>query len=110
MNVVYPKSFDTVALSEEIDSLFKIMEKNFSMRLNKELQKTISAKSITLPNDKVVEIENEIEVGDGKVEASTNIQFQQEENGQGNINSNLSDSFKTNKEVTEEDTAHRKKE
>ena len=110
VDVVYPNSFDIVALSEELDSILKIMEKNFSATLNKSLQKNIARKAITLPVDKMIEIENEIESGSGIVESSSINQIMSEKDGQGNINSNQSDSFKASSAAKKEETSHRKEE
>ena len=107
-DVVYPNSFDMVALAEEIDSILKIMEKNFSPVLNKELQKNIALKSITLPNDKVQEINNEIDASDGIVEASSGIGIEQEKDGQGNPNSEQSSSYKSSGTQKKEESTHRK--
>lgn len=107
-DVVYPNSFDIVALEEELDSVIKIMEKNFSTTLNKELQKNIARKSITLPNNLMSDIEAEIDKSDGIVEAAKSVSFEQELNGQGNINSNQPDSFKSNDTFSKEESGHRK--
>ena len=108
-DVVYPNSFDIVALEEELDSIIKIMEKNFSTVLNKELQKNVARKSITLPNNLMVEIEAEIDASDGKVEAAKTGLPDSELNGQGNPNSNQTDSLKSSGTQKKEDTSHRKK-
>lgn len=110
VDVVYPNSFDIVALEEELDSIIKIMEKNFSSILNKELQKNIARKSITLPNDLMLEIENEIDSSDGKVEVTLTNSFSPEFQGQGNINSNQSNSFKSSITKDKEESTHRKEE
>jgi len=107
VKVVYPSSFDIVALEEELDSIIKIMEKNFSETLNKVLQKNIARKAITLPNNIMEQIENEIDSGDGVVEASNTNNIQLEKNGQGNINSNLENSFKTSFIKEKENSSHR---
>lgn len=107
IKVVYPSSFDIVALEEELDSIIKIMEKNFSSTLNKSLQKNISRKAITLPNNIMEQIENEIDDGDGIVTPTIYSGIQNEKNGQGNINSNLDNSFKSSFTKEKEETNHR---
>ena len=67
--VKYPSSFDITALADEVDSMFSIMERNFSPRLNKTIMKNIARKAVPLAQQKdKEEIENEIESGDGIVE------------------------------------------
>jgi hypothetical protein len=68
--VKYPTTFDIAALQDELDSILKVMERNFSVRLNKTLQKKVAAKSLpTITDDIKSEIEQEIEDGDGIVES-----------------------------------------
>lgn len=102
--VKYPSSFNTVALSEEIDGLLKIMERNFSETLNKTLMKDIARKAITVTPETIKEsIENEIDSGDGRIEPLKGSNIMAETDGQGNINSNLNKSFKTSKTVEDEE-------
>lgn len=92
--VRYPNEFDVVALAEEIDSLFRIMERNFSVRLNKTIQKNIAQKALPLAtNDVKKEIEDEIESGDGIVNPIANPGIQPEAKGDGNPNTDLEKSF-----------------
>lgn len=67
-DVKYPDKFDVAALSDEINSFFKIMKANFSETLNKEIQKNISRRSLPLAPLSVREqIETEIDEGDGTI-------------------------------------------
>jgi len=108
-DVKYPTSFDTVALNEEIDSILKIMERNFSPTLNKTIMKEISRKSVPLAPENIRKtIEEEIESGDGivkPIKGSTDIE--QEKMGDGNINSDLEKSFRTKKELDDKESSHR---
>lgn len=112
--VHYPKSFDVIALNEEIDNYIKIMERNFSPSFNKELQKDIARRALaTKPNDIRQLIEGEIDSGTGIVEplkgGSASTDNEQEKNGDGNPNTNQSDSFKGKKELNDEETKKEKK-
>jgi len=110
-NVKYPSSFNIVALSEEIDGLLKIMERNFSETLNKTLMKDIARKAITVTPETIKEtIENEIDSGDGRVESIKSNNFIAEADGQGNTNSNLEKSFKSSKTVEKEEVGKGKRE
>lgn len=86
--VKYPASFDVAALGDEIDSYFKIMEKNFSPTLNKEIMKNIARRTTTLTTETTKsEIENEIESGDGMILPEVSIrEIRQAENDVGNPN------------------------
>jgi len=111
--VKYPSTFDVQALADEIDSLFMIMERNLSSRLNKELQKNIARKS--LPNatqEVIIEIEKEIESSDGKVLPIQKTLFgnEQEKDGDGNPNTEMGNSFKDKGTLEEEETSKQKKE
>ena len=106
--VKYPTSFDISALEDELDSYLSIMERNFSPRFNKTLQKNIVRKTIpTTPQVIRTEIEDEIEAGDGIVNpVNANRNFFDE--GDGNPNSNLDKTFKGSKQATDEERTHRK--
>ena len=107
-SVKYPTSFDVVALMEEVESMFKIMGKNFSVTLNKEMQKDIARRSLphaTEENRKI--IEDEIDAGDGYVEPEANSGIQPEKDGQGNINTDQGKSFKTRDQKEREDANKR---
>lgn len=109
--VKYPTSFDLVALMEEIDSILKIMERNFSVRLNKTLMKEVARKSVPTALESVKEeIENEIEAGDGMVEPIEiqAAEAQAEAMGDGNTNTDLSTSFKSSSTKAKEDSSHRR--
>ena len=106
-NVQYATKFDVQALSDEISGIFQIMERNFSLVLNKELQKTVARKSIPHATQiKLKEIEDEIDSGSGEIvplKAVGNSEGEiQEENGQGNPNTNLGESLKAKSTVDAE--------
>ena len=109
----YPDTFDIVGLSEEVDSLFKVMSKNFSVRLNKTIQKNIARRALPLVSDAVrTEIENEIESGTGIVESEKEIQAKEDGEGKesgkgGNPDSKVSDTFRTKDKLEKEDSSHR---
>ena len=112
--VKYPNTFDIQALADEIDSIFLIMERNFSPRLNKELQKNVARKSLPHATQEVLtEVESEIETGTGEVLPIQKTGFGQEplqeKNGDGNTNSNLGDSFKTKDKLEKEETGKKAK-
>jgi hypothetical protein len=108
--VKYPDNFDVVALSEEITSIFDILERNFSTTLNKTLMKNISRRAVSYsPPSVLQEIENEIDAGDGIVEPLQKRNFIPEKDGQGNTNSNLDKTFKTKGQLEEEETQKKKK-
>ena len=108
-NVKYPTSFDTVALEEEIDSILKIMERNFSETLNKTMMKEVARKSTPLVPEKTRElIETEIESGDGIVEPIKLGGIEPEKSGDGNPNSDLEKSYKTKAQKDKEASSHRK--
>ena len=111
-NVKYPSSFNTVALSEEVDGLLKVMERNFSETLNKTLMKDIARKAITVTPEAVKEIiENEIDAGDGIVKSdaamSASLNPDQEKDGDGNPNTNQGKSFKPKEKVDKEESSKR---
>jgi len=111
--VHYPKSFDVVALHEEIENYMRIMERNFSPSFNKELQKDIARRALaTKPNDIRQLIENEIDSSSGVVQPVVAVEHrkQQEKNGDGNPNTNQSDSFKSKDDLDKEETQKKKKE
>lgn len=109
----YPASFDVQALQDEIDTVFKILERNFSVRLNKELEKNVSRKALSTATDTIkIEIESEIEASDGIVEPLKGGQVGPNpiDDGSGNPNSNLGKTFKTKGTQEEEETQKQKKE
>lgn len=68
--VNYPSSFDVLSLTESIQTTFEVVERNFSTRMNKELLKQLANKALpVLPEDIKMEIEKEIESGDGTIES-----------------------------------------
>jgi hypothetical protein len=112
--VKYPSSFDLTALTDELDSYFRVMERNFSLTLNKTIQRNIARKAIPLaPQSIRGAIEAEIESGTGIVESLTN---QREMGGEGkdktgqdgNPNSDLNKTFKSKITLDEEQTSHRR--
>jgi hypothetical protein len=67
--VNYPNSFDVLSLMEAITTTFQIVERNISTRLNKELLKKLSRKAMpVISEDTKLEVEDEIEKGDGTIE------------------------------------------
>lgn len=107
--VKYPTSFDIATLSEEVDSYFRIMEKNFSVQLNRTLAKDIARRATPLaPNSVRSNIEDEIDnVWDGTVVQST----PNEQNAvgeEGNPNSNIGKTFRTKGQKEEEKRNHSK--
>jgi hypothetical protein len=95
--VRYPTAFDIAALADEIDSLFKLMGKNFSVTLNKTIQKDLARKAVPVaPHSIRVQIENEIESGSGIVESDIAKESKPFDDGSGNPNvQGISNTFKT---------------
>jgi hypothetical protein len=109
--VKYPDSFDITALLDEIESSFKIMERNMSPTLNKTIMVNIARRAVPQAPEEIRElIEKEIESGDGIVLPIKSVEASSEEDGSGNPNSNLGKTFKGKNELEEEETKHRKKE
>lgn len=109
----YPTTFDIVALMEEIDSILKIMERNFSSRLNKTLMKEVARKSVPTALEGVkAEIEDEIEAGDGYVEplspTGNPLDPEAEAKGDGNTNTDQGNSYKSKNTKDKEDSSHRR--
>lgn len=114
-SVQYPTKFDVQALTDEIDGLFKIMERNFSPIMNKELEKGIARKALPHATQvKLKEIEDEIDAGDGILEQLNsgfgNMDEDTEKDGQGNPNSDLSKSHKTAEQLEKEQKGKQAKE
>jgi hypothetical protein len=108
-SVKYPSNFDVIAIAEEVDSLFKIMERNFSPTLNKTLMKDVARRSVSYAPPVIKQkIEDEIEAGDGIVEPLKATASQPEKDGQGNTNTNLDKTFKTKGELEEEEVQKKK--
>jgi len=109
--VKYSETFDITSLTEEVEGSFLIMEKNFSVTLNKQMQKDIARKAVPLaPSDIRDQIEDEIEAGDGYVEPSERLNVEKPfDDGSGNPN--LQDKiFKTKEEQETEEREKKKKE
>lgn len=115
-NVQYPTKFDLTALSEELDSNMRIMEKNFSPLLNKTIQKELARKVVPLAIPSVrKEIENEIDSGDGIVQSKEASLMEANEDGlqnkletKGNPNLNkLSNTFRSSSTNKKEKSSHR---
>jgi len=104
--VKYPSTFDVASLSEEIDSLFRVMEKNFSATLNKMIQKNIARRAVPLAPESIrKQIEDEIDSSSGVVE-----QTKRERKGStedGNPNTNLGETFRSYEDVYREEVQHR---
>lgn len=110
-DVKYPVNFDVAGLADEIDSYFKILEKNFSPRLNKTIMKNISRRAVPLATKSVKdEIESEIESSDGIVE-STAKRDENVSQEDGNPSSgNISDTHKSKGEMEKEEKQKKRKE
>jgi len=71
-SVKYPESFDVTSLSDEIETIFNILERNISITLNKELMKNVARKSVPLAPDSIKsQIDSEIESGPGTIDKAT---------------------------------------
>ena len=109
--VKYPSSFDITALGDEIDSYFKVMNGNFSGKLNKIIQKNIARKAVPMASEtEKEEVESEIESGDGLI--TTGIEEDIDipgEEGNPNVNK-LSDTNKSISDKEKEETQKKKKE
>ena len=108
--VKYPDSFDIKALQDDIDTYFKIMERNMSITLNKALMKNISRRALPLASQKLAStIEKEIEANSGIVEPISR-EKQTAEGEDGNPNSNLGKSFRTKEDLEFDEKTKKKKE
>lgn len=114
--VKYPDSFDIAALEDEVDSLFTIMSKNFSARLNKTMMKNIARKAVPLADETTrKEIDDEIEAGDGMLQLEVGTGEDQEDdegegkpkNDDGNPNSDLGKSFRSKDKLNKRNRTHR---
>lgn len=107
--VKYSDTFDVSSLGDEVEALFRIMEKNFSGTLNKTIQKDIARKAIPLaPTDIREKVENEIEKSNGIIDQSPIREKRSQEDG--NPNTNLGKSFRTKQQLEEEEIRKKKKE
>jgi hypothetical protein len=101
--VEYPVTFDLTSLSEELNSYFDVLERNFSETLNKTIMKDISRKAVPLaPQTIRTTVESEIDAGDGIVTSPKNVMAESsqdedaEKDGDGNkLNSDLGKTFRT---------------
>jgi hypothetical protein len=112
--VTYSSSFDVTSLQEEIDTTFKIMEKNMSETLNKTMMKNVARKAIPLaPADIREQVEQEIESGTGIIESSSKGEGQEtspsSDDGDGNPNSNSGKTFRTKGQLRDEEIDKEKK-
>jgi len=111
VDVKYPDTFDVAVLSEELDSHIKVMERNFSPTLNKEMQKNIARRSLPLASQIVkAAIEGEIDSGDGRVEPLTGAGTADEDvekDGQGNTNTRLGDTHGTKADLDKRESQKR---
>lgn len=122
-DVKYPDAFDIQSLSDEVDAFFKVMEKNFSETMNKEMMKNLSRRALPMAAPATKEkIEQEIEEGDGYImPVQTRTQIMGEElthrasatgeeidDDVGNPNQNqIRDSFRTKDRQSREESQHR---
>ena len=107
----YPSSFDIGALSTEIDSYLKVMERNFSPTLNKTIQKNIARRAVPLASQAVrKEIEDEIDAGISIVEKTGEEKVDRTgEDGNPNIQ-NLSDTHRSIQDKEDDEMKKQKKE
>ena len=95
-DVRYADSFDIAALSEEIDSNFRILERNFSETLNKKIMKNVARKAVPLaPEVLMKQIEDEIDAGTGIVEPISSKPRKPIDDGSGNPNVNDRNTFQS---------------
>jgi hypothetical protein len=114
--VKYPDSFDIAALEDEVESLFSIMGKNFSARLNKTMMKNIARKAVPLADEATrQEIDDEIESGDGMLQPDLGLEIGSDgkpirpepEDEDGNPNSDLGKSFRSKDKLNKRNRTHR---
>jgi len=107
--VKYPDTFDLRDVSTEIDAYFKILERNVSPALNKQIMKDMAKKAVPLAPIAIrEEIVSEIDSGDGIVQPVNAQGFGQEGGGDvGNPNTNLGKTFTTNNAKEKQETSHR---
>lgn len=108
----YPDSFDVSALSDEIDAHFKVMEKNFSETLNKEMMKNIARKAIPLATENIKStVEGEIDSGNGLVESDLSLRKEEVASklvDDGNPDSNdTGESFRSKDKFKQKESTHR---
>jgi len=118
--IKYPDTFDLQSLADEVDAFFKVMEKNMSETLNKEMMKNLSRRALPLAAPSIKdEIEKEIDDGDGYIEPQNSRQIvmgtesehkQLAKGEEGNPNlKQVGDSFRTKDRQESETTSHRTK-
>ena len=116
-DVKYPDAFDIQSLTDEVDAFFKVMEKNFSETMNKEMMKNLSRRALPMAAPATKDaIETEIEAGDGYVQPNqtrseivgTEPEHRAMAQQDGNPNlKQVKDSFRTKDRQATEETQHR---
>ena len=108
--VKYPSSFDVAALSDEIDSFFKVMQAEFSPTLNKTIQKNIARRAVPLASQSVRKaIEDEIESGDGTIKPVSISDNPKNDVGNPNVSS-ISDTNRSVQDKIDDEKKKQKKE
>jgi len=108
--VKYPETFDILALNEELESQFSVLERNFSVVLNKQIMKGIARRAVPLaPQNIRAEIENEIDSHSGVVEPVMQ-RGMPNSLEDGNPNSNLGKTFRTRDDKDKDEISKKKKE
>ena len=86
------------------------MQSFFSPSLNKEIQKNIARKAVPLAHPSVrLEIENEIDAGDGRIETISAFGEQRMDEGNPNVQ-NISDTHRTKDDLEDDEVRKKKKE
>ena len=101
----YPNSFDITALRDELDTIIKIMERNFSTSLNKYLQKNVARRAAPMATDEIKKvIESEIDSGTGIVEVVNTFNTTQQDGvDEGNPNVNrVKNTFSTKQDMIDQ--------
>ena len=106
--VKYAENFDIAALSDEIDSTFRIMERNFSETLNKTLMKNLARRAIPLaPQSVIKQVEDEIEKGSGEVKIISTGKSVRDD-GSGNPNVSEKNNFQTQETLYRKNVSKKK--
>ena len=115
--VKYPDAFDIQSLTDEVDAFFKVMEKNFSETMNKEMMKNLSRRALPMAAPATKEaIEKEIDTGDGYIQPNqtraeivgqeTEHRAMAQQDGNPNLNQ-IKDTLRTKDRQDSEESSHR---